>query len=145
VTFGAQNERHLFFQLALPLPYGPLPSAADKGFQDGEPDIAEHAISAASGLGAPLLGFGKLKDAGALIPVTWHTVLARVRDEPGAAAKVVSHGDFSQVAAWAAVRILGKGLRFRRESAKEGVAEAFFSSPVPPARKPRLPSGVLLF
>jgi len=44
---------------------------------------------------------------------------ASVGNEPGAAAKVVSHGDFSQVAAWAAVRILGNGLRFLGESAKK--------------------------
>jgi hypothetical protein len=52
-------------------------------------------------------------------------VLARIGNKPRAAAKGVSPGDFPQVAAWAAVRILGKGLRFRRESAKEGTAELF--------------------
>ena len=73
--------------------------AEEQGFQDGKPHIAQDAVSAASGLGAAFKLLCKIQDAGALVSVAGDAVLAWIGNKPGAAAKVVSHGDVSQASA----------------------------------------------
>ena len=68
--------------------------AQEQGFQDGEPDIAEDAIPAASGLCATFQALGKGEDAGALVAIERPAMLARIGNKPRAAAKAISHGYF---------------------------------------------------
>ena len=63
-----------------------------QGSQDAKAYLAHDAIAGSSGPCTALQGLSKREDAGALVAIERPAMLASVGNEPGAAAKVVSHG-----------------------------------------------------
>ena len=64
----------------------------DQDAKDAKADLAHDAIASPGRPGASFEVFGKVQDAGAFVSIERPAVLASVGNEPGSAAKVISHG-----------------------------------------------------
>jgi hypothetical protein len=67
--------------------------AQDKGAKDSQPYLAQDAVPPSWRPCAAFQGFGKGEDSGSFVSIERPAVVASVGNEPGAAAKSVSHGD----------------------------------------------------
>jgi hypothetical protein len=114
--------------------------AEDQAAEHLQPGLPKDATASADGLCAALERFSGDDDAGTFVAIKRPAVLARVGNKPGAAAKVVSHGDLlpsmsSEAESRQAASVLGNGLQFEGESDQKSVADDLLF-PVLPGSKP---------